>query len=282
LARVVAPAAGADRSRPGPLAGHEVTGTGDTARMLDLPEGSPLLAGETVVIAPVAGADGGAWQPDRASPVLVTGDSYTNIYSSADLGWGESAGLAEQLSHRLGWAVDRLARNDAGALEVRRMVAAEAARDPDWLEGKRVVVWPLALRELVNGDWRPVGVPPAAPAGDFLVLGPGETRDVGATVAATGPLPPAGQTPYADYLTAVHLTGVDGTGAQAVAYVFTMKDRKLQPAEALVPGRKVRVRLAGYGSHAAELDTLNRGELEDIALLLETPNFAEWIVPADR
>jgi len=30
------------------------------------------------------------------------------------------------------------------------------------------------------------------------------------------------------------------------------------------------------------LDSLNRGELEDVALLVETPNFAEWISPAAR
>ena len=101
-------------------------------------------------------------------------------------------------------------------------------------------------------------------------------------MAAVGPLPAPGRTPYADYLTAVHLTGIDGTGAQAVAYVWTMRDRRLLPADALRPGTTVRAKLVSYEERAAGLDSLNRGELEDVALLLETPNFAEWISPAGR
>ena len=260
----------------------EVRGIGDTASMMELPPSSPLSASQNVIIAPVHGPQGADWRPDRASPVLVVGDSYTNIYSRADLGWGNSAGFAEQLSHRLGFAVDRLSRNDAGARSAREMVTAEAARNPGWLAGKKVIVWPLAFREVAAGDWSPVDWPAAAGADGFLVVAPGETREVTATVAAAGPLPAPGNTPYADYLTAVHLTGIDGTGAQAVVYVRTMRDRQLLPAEALRPGTAVRAKLANYGERADELDSLNRGELEDVALLLETPNFAEWITPAAR
>jgi hypothetical protein len=64
--------------------------------------------------------------------------------------------------------------------------------------------------------------------------------------------------------------------------VWTMRDRQLLPAEALRPGSKVRARLSNYSERAAALDSLNRGELEDVALLLETPNFAEWISPTAR
>jgi len=261
---------------------REVRGTGDTAAMLELPDTSPLRAPQSVITRPVRRPGGADWQPDRSSPVLVVGDSYTNIYSAAELGWGSSAGFAEQLSHLLGFAVDRLARNDAGARAAREMVAAEAGRDASWLAGKKVVVWPLAMREVANGDWSPVDWPVARGGDGFLVVEPGETKEVTATVAAVGPLPVPGNTPYADYLTAVHLTGIDGTGAQAVVYVRTMRDRQLMPADALRPGIKVRAKLASYQERAAALDSLNRGDLEDVALLLETPNFAEWILPADR
>ncbi len=260
----------------------EVRGTGDTAAMMELPVSSPLRSGQNVIISPVKRPDGADWQPDRSSPVLVVGDSYTNIYSAADLGWGSSAGFAEHLSHRLGFAVDRLSRNDAGARSAREMVAAEAGRDASRLAGKKVIVWPLAMREVATGDWSPVEWPVAGNADGFLVVPPGEAREVTATVAAVGPLPEPGRTPYADYLTAVHLTGIDGTGAQAVAYVRTMRDRQLLPADALRAGGKVRARLVSYGERAGALDSLNRGELEDVALLLETPNFAEWITPAVR
>ena len=260
----------------------EVRGTGDTAAMMELPASSPLRSGQNVVTSPVRRPDGTDWQPDPSSPVLVVGDSYTNIYSTADLGWGSSAGFAEQLSHRLGFAVDRLSRNDAGARAAREMVTAAAGRDAAWLAGKKVVVWPLAMREVANGDWSPVVWPVAGNADGFMVVAPGDTREVTATVAAVGPLPAPGRTPYADYLTAVHLTGIDGTGEQAVAYVWTMRDRQLLPADALRPGATVRAKLVSYEERAAGLDSLNRGELEDVALLLETPNFAEWISPAGR
>jgi alginate O-acetyltransferase complex protein AlgJ len=261
---------------------EEIRGIGDTASMMDLPESSPLSAPQNVIISPVKNADGTEWRPDRASPVLVVGDSYTNIYSRADLGWGTSAGFAEQLSRRLGFAVDRLSRNDAGARSAREMVTAEAAKNPGWLAGKKVIVWPLAMREVAAGDWSPVFWPEAAQAEGFLVVEPGETREVSATVAAVGPLPEPGNTPYADFLTAVHLTGIDGTDAQAVVYVRTMQDRKLLSSEALRPGTTVRAKLLSYAERSGELDSLNRGELEDVALLLETPNFAEWISPAVR
>ena len=264
------------------LPSAEIRGTGDTAAMMELPASSPLRSGQNVIISPVKRPDGTDWQPDPSSPVLVVGDSYTNIYSTADLGWGSSAGFAEQLSHRLGFAVDRLSRNDAGARAAREMVTAEAARDAAWLAGKKVVVWPLAMREVANGDWSPVAWPVAGNADGFMVVAPGDTREVTATVAAVGPLPAPGRTPYADYLTAVHLTGIDGTGAQAVAYVWTMRDRQLLPADALRPGATVRAKLVSYEERAVGLDSLNRGELEDVALLLETPNFAEWISPAGR
>jgi alginate O-acetyltransferase complex protein AlgJ len=259
---------------------EEIRGIGDTASMMELPPSSPLSASQNVIIAPVRDAQGADWRPDRASPVLVVGDSYTNIYSRADLGWGTSAGFAEQLSRRLGFAVDRLSRNDAGASSARQMVMAEAAKNPAWLAGKKVIVWPLAMREVAAGDWSPLVWPEAATADGFFVVKPGETREAIATVAAVGPLPEPGNTPYADYLTAVHLTGIDGTDAQAVVYVRTMQDRKLLPAEALRPGTVVRAKLLSYAECAGELDSLNRGELEDVALLLETPNFAEWISPA--
>jgi hypothetical protein len=162
------------------------------------------------------------------------------------------------------------------------MVTAEAAKNHGWLAGKKVIVWPLAMREVAVGDWSPVFWPEAAQAEGFLVVKPGETREVSATVAAVGPLPEPGNTPYADFLTAVHLTGIDGTDAQAVVYVRTMQDRKLLSSEALRPGTAVRAKLLSYAERAGELDSLNRGELEDVALLLETPNFAEWISPAVR
>jgi hypothetical protein len=281
VAAAIASELGSDATSEASSLTNEIEAVGDTARMLELPDGSPVLQKQRVQTRPVKG-----WAAERSSPVLLLGDSYTNIYSSEDLGWGTQAGLAERISCWLGAPVDRLSRNDAGALEARRMLAAEAAKDPAWLEGKDVLVWQLSLREVVGGDWTPVklGGADAAPTGRFLVVPAGEPREVIATVAGLGPVPRPGATPYRDYLNAVHLSDLqddDGKSldAEAMAYVFTMRDSQILPTAALQPGDRVRVRLVNYDEQAAQLDPLNRGELDNVDLMLETPNFAEWISP---
>ena len=128
----------------------EARNVGDAARMLDLPETASLFPAETVWLRRVLNPDGTAWRSDRAADVLLLGDSFTNIYSLESMDWGTSAGLAEQLSHVLGRPVDRLVQNDEGAFATRAMLQ----REPDRLDGKRVVIYQFAARELSFGDWR--------------------------------------------------------------------------------------------------------------------------------
>jgi alginate O-acetyltransferase complex protein AlgJ len=240
---------------------------------------------QTVTTHPAGRPEDGLRLPGSAADVLVLGDSYSNIYSVGELGWGGSAGLSEQLSRFLGRSVDRVSRNDAGAGEARRMLALQ---DADRLRGKSVVVWQLAARELVSGDWSPVvwnGGSGAARR--FFVAPAGDPVEVTAEVVATGRVPEPGQTPYADYLTAVHLGDLRDAASgkaldgEALAYVFTMRDHRPVPAAGLSPGSRVRVRLANYAERSAMLDPLNRGEIDDPELMLETPNFAEWLLPSD-
>ncbi|MFM7374853.1 MAG: alginate O-acetyltransferase AlgX-related protein [Chthoniobacterales bacterium] len=265
---------------------REVSATGDTALMLKLPPSSPLLEKQIVTIETVFVDEQEAWQPDRDSPVLVLGDSYANIYSAKDLGWGSSAGFAEQLSALLGAGVDKLSRNDAGAKSAREMLAAEAARNPDWLDGKKVVVWVMAAREFVRGDWSPVSLQSGAkePAKDpFFVVPPGEFREVSARIVSLGNLPARGESPYADFLTAIHLTDLeDGASGEKIAgdtlaYLFTMRNHVVDIPPGLTPGSRVRLRLANYSDRRNQLDSLNRGDLEEIEVMMEEPNVAEWI-----
>ncbi len=289
LARVVGQPSAADHAALAANEPVEIEAAGDTALMLDLPGDSPLLAKEKVAISRVLSREGEPWQPDRSSPVLLLGDSYTNIFSKADLGWGDSAGLAEHLSRYLGFSVDRLSRNDAGARSAREMLAAEARKNPGWLEGKKVVVWEMAVREFVNGDWSDIRIEGrVSDARGFFVVPPGEPVEVLATVAAVGPLPRPGESPYADYLTAVHLADLRdaATGAplarDALVYAFTMRERKVLPSANLAPGQSIKVKLSNYAGKSDMLDAINRGELDDVELMLETPNFAEWITPSER
>jgi SGNH hydrolase-like domain, acetyltransferase AlgX len=130
---------------------REVTSTGDTAAMLDLPAWQKLYPPEKVLVSRVLAQDGSAWRPDRAADILVLGDSFANIYSLASMGWGDSAGLVEHLSYALGRPVDRIVQNDAAAFATREMLQRSG---PARLDGKRVVIWQFAARELSFGDWR--------------------------------------------------------------------------------------------------------------------------------
>ncbi|MGD9497500.1 MAG: hypothetical protein AB7Y46_14460 [Armatimonadota bacterium] len=131
-----------------------VTHHGDLYQMLalhpSLPEPMPP---ETVTVQQVVDAGSGRLvEPDPASAVVLLGDSFTNIYSVAAMGWGDHAGLAEHLALRLGRPVDVIALNDGGVNTAR----INLARRPDPLAGKRVVIWQFAARDLVvsNGQWQ--------------------------------------------------------------------------------------------------------------------------------
>ena len=268
--------------------GKEISSVGDTALMLELPASSPLRKAQSMTIEQIKTRDGNPWRANRVSPVLVLGDSYSNIYSADGLGWGGGAGFAEQLSLQLNHRVDKLARNDAGAKSAREMLAAEALQNPGWLEGKKVVVWLMAAREFARGDWSSVELPKVdnlAASGQFFVVPPGKTLDVTARVFAVGAMPVPGDSPYADYLTALQLGELEDTASgrrisgEALAYIFTMRDRKLLPVPGLAQGQRVKLRLSNYSERADKLDSLNRGDLQDFGVMMEEPNFAEWIAP---
>jgi alginate O-acetyltransferase complex protein AlgJ len=140
---------------------REARQIGDTAAMLDLPAGQALYPPERVALRFVLGPDGDPWRPSRDADVLVLGDSFTNMYSLATMGWGEAAGLVEQLSHVLRRPVDRIVQNDQGASATRELLRRELGDEGDRLAGKRVVVWQFAARELSFGDWRVIELPPS-------------------------------------------------------------------------------------------------------------------------
>ena len=128
----------------------EVQNVGDTAKMLDLPDTAGLLQPQTVWLRRVLLRDGQLWRSAGDADILLLGDSFSNIYSLESMGWGTSAGLAEHLSLALGRPLDRLVQNDQGAFATRAMLHSTPAR----LEGKRVVIYQFAVRELAAGDWK--------------------------------------------------------------------------------------------------------------------------------
>jgi len=138
---------------------REARHMGDTTAMLDLPTGQTRYPPERVPLRFVVRQDGDPWRPSRDADILVLGDSFSNMYSLATMGWGEAAGLVEQTSYLLQRPIDRIVQNDQGAYATRAMLAREAEGPDDRLAGKRVVIWQFAARELAFGDWRLLPLP---------------------------------------------------------------------------------------------------------------------------
>jgi hypothetical protein len=139
---------------------------GDIVDMLKLPDDQTLYPPIATTVAQVLDATGAPFAPDPAADVLLLGDSFTNIFTQAPMGWGESAGFAPHLALALGRPLDVIAQNDAGAFATRQLLARELGAGVDRLAGKRIVIWEFAVRELGVGDWKPVSfvAPPAPPA----------------------------------------------------------------------------------------------------------------------
>lgn len=255
----------------------EWSATGDIVRMLDLPAASARHAAEPVRLQQVLDTDGHYWRSSEEAEVLVLGDSFSNIYSLDALGWGESAGFVEQLAFHLGRPVDRLARNDGGAYATRDMLRRELARGRDRLEGKRVVVWQFAARELAAGDWRVMVLerhdPPETP---FIVPPSGTTMVVSGMVRKSSPAPRPGAVPYRDHIVSVHLVDIQDAG-QAMLYMHSMTNNLWTRAARLRDGEVITVRLRPWADVADRYDGINRSEFDDMELQLQDPCWGEWL-----
>jgi hypothetical protein len=254
-----------------------IDGLGDIIAMLKLPATSRFYGKETVTIRPITHESGTPWSQDQRADILVLGDSFFNIFSLAEMGWGASAGFVEQLSYTLGRPLDAILRNDAGAFATRELLGQELARGRDRLDAKKLVIWEFAVRELATGNWDfvPMKVP-AHPPRDFLALASGERDIVQAVIKSFGSIPRPGTTPYKDFLTAFHIVEIGGDPAkEAVVYLQTMKDQELTSAARLRPGDAVSLELTSWTDAEPRYGAINRSELTDQNLLLEEPNFAE-------
>ena len=152
------------RNRPGgPLFERPTTisGPGDLARLLEHPREGESFSSEQAEISRVLTRQGQPWEPDRGAEILLLGDSFTNIYSDPALGWGTGAGLAEHLSLALGRGLDRIALNAGGAWSSRQALARSTSTESgaNRLDGKLVVVYQFATRELSIGDWKVLRIP---------------------------------------------------------------------------------------------------------------------------
>jgi SGNH hydrolase-like domain, acetyltransferase AlgX len=245
----------------------QVSRVGDIVDMLQLPADQRLFPPQSITIQRVMDSrTGAAWQPKDGADVLLLGDSFSNIYCAADMGWGDAAGFPAQLARFLERDVDVIARNGSGATSTRR----ELARRPTRLGGKRLVVWEFAMRDLVGANWELVPIP-ATTASDGVR--PDVERNspliIEATVVATSHVPRPFLVPYKDCLTYIKLhvdRVVEGAlrDDQLIAIFWGMRDNVLLPAANYRAGQRLRLEAVSIKKAPLNLQSVRRvDDLDD-------------------
>lgn len=260
------------------LTDQTISGVGDIARMLKLPEKQNLYPTERVTIHQVP-----SWRASKDADTLLLGDSFSNIFSLAALGWGESAGFAEHLSRALGGhPLDCILRNSDAAFATREILSRELARGRDRLSGKRLVIWEFAARELAFGDWKMIDMKLGKPTlAKFFVPKSGESVTASGTVEAVSAVPRPGSVPYKDHILALHLTDLriegrdEAAGLEAIVYAESMRDNVLTSAAHFRPGDSVTLRLRSWSDVSDQYEKINRSEIDDPAIQLEEPCWGE-------
>jgi alginate O-acetyltransferase complex protein AlgJ len=261
----------------------EIVGRGDIAAMLKLTRGDRFFPPEKVTIRQVVTGNA-LWHPTKNADVLLLGDSFSNIFSFEAMGWGESAGFAEHLSFALRRPVDCILRNSDASFATREILSNELARGRDRLAGKKLVIWEFADRELSFGNWKLLDLKLGeAKPSRFLTLKAGDEIAVSGTVESISPVPRPGTVPYKDHIEALHLIDIAGgdlrdataSHAQAVVYMWSMRDNVWTSAARLRPGEQIKLRLRPWSDVSTQYEKFNRTELDDTTLQLEEPVWGE-------
>jgi alginate O-acetyltransferase complex protein AlgJ len=261
----------------------EIVARGDIAAMLKLTRSEKFFPPEKVTIRQVVTGNG-LWRPSKDADVLLLGDSFSNIFSFEAMGWGESAGFAEHLSVALRRPIDCILRNSDASFATREILSNELSRGRDRLAGKKLLIWEFAARELSFGNWKLLDLKLGeAKPSRFLSLKPGEQIEVSGTVESISPVPRPGTVPYKDHIAALHLVDIVGANsrdetaahAQAVVYLWSMRDNVWTSAARLRPGDRIKLRLRPWQDVSAQYEKFNRTELDDQALQLEEPVWGE-------
>jgi alginate O-acetyltransferase complex protein AlgJ len=266
------------------IADKEISAFGDIARMLRLPPSQELYPLEKITIHEVSSGST-IWRPSKDAEILLLGDSFSNIFSLEALGWGESAGFAEHLSHALGdRPLDCILRNSDAAFATREILSRDLARGHDRLAGKKLVIWEFAARELAFGDWKMIEMKLGQPMpAKFFVPKSGESVTASGTVEAISTVPRPGSVPYKDHVLALHLTDltIEGrektAGLEALVYAESMRDNSLTAAARFRPGDRITLRLRPWTDVADQYEKINRSEIDDPAVQLEEPCWGEMV-----
>ena len=241
-----------------------IANIGDIAKMLKLPEDQILFPVERVTHHVIQTPSGELWQPDRASEVLFLGDSFSNIYSLAGMGWGDSAGFVEHLSAELARPIDKIVINAGGADATRQALVQEINRGNDRLAGKRVLVYQFATRELFSGDWKLLSIP-SDKARQRSAISVAEGVTVTATIKAKTEPPVPGSVPYSECIIALHLenAGTSDLPEAFVVFLWGMRGNQWTDVATFKVGQKVKLWLRPWSAVETEYGSYNRKELEN-------------------
>jgi len=195
-----------------------VEGEGDLAGLLDSAgwlESRPMRVDVQQVIARRDGRP----PIDRRSPLLLLGDSFSQVYANAELGFGIRGGLGESLAGELGLPIDVIAIPGGGANRARQALALRSGG----LAGKRLVICQLSQRDLMlaRDAWWRVELPPAAASPSAESAAEPLRYKVLAFVEQVSQLPPV--LDYAECLISAEYWLIDGylpVETQRVFYVF--------------------------------------------------------------
>ncbi len=223
---------------------------------------------EDHVLRVVRRADGKAYGDVPDSPVVVTGDSFSmyNMHLNGH--------LSAHVARYIGMPVTFVARE--GLAQGVPVELASRQKRTDFLAGRRVIVWTVRGRSLVEKNWRPAE----------LARKPGKAADEAihgmraqATVEAVSP-GPRPDSEYADYIMKLQvkdLRDADGWGAiregQAVVRVLAMKDHEVLPAAAITPGQTVSLKLTSWAAMEPTWGRTHTGSLDDTQAETELPQF---------
>ena len=98
---------------------------------------------------------------DNKSPVILLGDSHTLVFSAGGDLHAKGAGLFDQLSAKLGFAVDLLGVRGSGVTPARIKLFQRSKKDGGYLEGKKVLIWCFTARDFTGtGGWKKIPVAP--------------------------------------------------------------------------------------------------------------------------
>ncbi len=241
-----------------------VTNVGDIARMLNLSELQSLFPQEEVTTHVIRTQSGELWQPNHNAEILFLGDSFSNIYSLDGMGWGESAGFVEHLSAELSRPIDKIVINDGGAFATRHTLVKE----PNRLNGKRVVVYQFATRELHFGNWELLQIPEISFTSEDTVEKStrlNEEITINAFIKDKTEPPLPRSVPYSECIIALHLEKIDNSDLpdELVVFVWGMRKNKWTDAATYKIGQNVKLKLRPWDVVQADYESYNRIELEN-------------------